>query len=204
MAKLTLLRCGTCGKRYTNPARHVCRTRLDRKRPPGKTRVKPRVTFTCGTCGKATTNPLTHTCQIRTDFRRRKAAQARREKAASKRRRNAARRRATARTTAPRKAATGSAPRPSAPILGGSSSGATEGANHDYRVCFQSSHDTHGRARHECPRFPCRVYAEGYANGAETGRSLGHADGYSQGYTVGHQEGYRDGRTDAIKENRHS
>jgi hypothetical protein len=189
MAKLTLLRCGTCGKRYTNPARHVCRTRLDRKRPPGKTRVKPRVTFTCGTCGKATTNPLTHTCRIRTDFRRRKANQARREKAASRRRRNAARRRATTRqTTTTRKTTARSTPRPSAPSLGGSSTWSADGANHDYRACFQSSHDTRGRVRHECPRFPCRVYAEGYANGHDTGEQIGHAAGYSAGYSAGYAE----------------
>lgn len=198
VVKLSLLRCGTCGKRYSNPARHVCRTRLDRKPRKGRTKVKPQLAFTCGTCGKATSNPLTHTCRVRTDFRRRKAAHARQSNTATRRRRNAAKRRATARTTTraakPRTSPSRPAsPRPQVPAFGGGPDSGSAEANHDYRDCFASSRDKHGRIRHECGKYPCRVYTEGHAHGLETGRQLGHADGYGQGYTAGYSEGHRDG-----------
>lgn len=221
MAKVTMLRCGTCGKRYSNPLQHVCRTRLDRKRKPGKTKVKPTLTFTCRTCGKATNNPLTHTCRIRTDFRRRKAAHARQTTLAAKRRRAAATRRATGRarkkpssskprTTKPgtTKPGTGAstgaktaAPRPSLPSFGSGS--LSPQANHDYRECFQASRGSRTTAAQDCGKYPCRVYAEGHDAGLETGRALGHATGYGEGYTAGyahgHHEGHQDGLTDGTR-----
>jgi hypothetical protein len=81
-----LARCGRCGKRYSNPLTHVCVTRLDSKRRPGRTKVAPKASVTlatCGRCGKAYSNPLTHVCAVKTDFKRRKTAEARRQKAAA-------------------------------------------------------------------------------------------------------------------------
>lgn len=190
MPKLTTLRCGTCGKRYNNPATHVCRTRLDRKRKPGKTSVKPKLTFTCKTCGKTTSNPLSHTCRVTTDFRRRKATHTHRQKAASNRRRNAARRKAARKTATPAKPA---APK-STPVVpsfdGGSSQSGS--SNHDYRQCFQKSAGTRWSAPEDCPRYPCRVYREGHDNGLEIGRQLGQSAGYSDGYTNGYADAARD------------
>jgi hypothetical protein len=86
----TVVRCGACGK--PRGLAHVCVTRLDRKRKPGRTRVKPSLTARCGRCGKRMGNPLRHRCVTRTDFRRRKAAaaKARRDAARAARRREAA------------------------------------------------------------------------------------------------------------------
>lgn len=81
---LTLFRCGRCGKRYANPLAHTCITRLDRKRPPGKTHIKPRASLKCGRCGKPYANPFTHTCAVKTDFRKRQAAEAKRKRAAAR------------------------------------------------------------------------------------------------------------------------
>ena len=67
--RASLVKCGTCGRRYTNPASHVCVTRIGRKR--GKTKVTPTVALLCPKCGKPY-NPLTHVCETRTDFRKRK------------------------------------------------------------------------------------------------------------------------------------
>jgi hypothetical protein len=86
----SLMKCGQCGKRYSNPLTHVCYN------PRGKgprLQVKPRVTVDCPRCKKPVTNPLTHVCSVRTDFRRRLAEQRKREKAA---------RRAAARAAAPK------------------------------------------------------------------------------------------------------
>jgi hypothetical protein len=71
---VALIKCGTCGKRYSNPITHVCITRLDRKTPPKRSKVKPKIGVTCGSCGQPLGNPLTHRCVTRTDFKRRKAA----------------------------------------------------------------------------------------------------------------------------------
>jgi hypothetical protein len=70
-----LIRCGRCGKTYTNPFTHVCVGRIGAK-PKGKTRLAPKVKVTakCGSCGKPVTNPLTHTCTVKTDFKKRKKA----------------------------------------------------------------------------------------------------------------------------------
>jgi hypothetical protein len=76
---LTLIRCGRCGKRHSNPFGHVCVTRMDRKRKPGATKLKIGVAAKCGRCGKPYgRNPLAHRCVTHTDWkkRRRKAEKA--------------------------------------------------------------------------------------------------------------------------------
>lgn len=86
----SLMKCGQCGKRYSNPLTHVCYN------PRGKgarLQIKPRVTVDCPRCKKPVTNPLTHVCSVRTDFRKRLAEQRKRE---------AAERRAKARAAAPK------------------------------------------------------------------------------------------------------
>ena len=82
-----LVRCGRCGKRYSNPLTHTCVVRMDRKTKP-KRSLKPKASValvTCGTCGKPYANPLTHVCQVRTDFKRRLAAGDKRRDAEAKR-----------------------------------------------------------------------------------------------------------------------
>lgn len=71
-----LIRCGRCGKHYTNPFTHICTTRIGAKRK-GRTKLAPRLTapaVKCSTCGKPYSNPLTHTCTTKTDFAKRKKA----------------------------------------------------------------------------------------------------------------------------------
>ena len=55
--------------------------------------------------------------------------------------------------------------------------------DHDYRSCRDQ----------DCPRFPCRVYREGY----EHGYADGFADGQGAGYAAGYSEGYGDGQAAA-------
>jgi hypothetical protein len=80
----SLMKCGKCGKRYSNPLTHVCYN--PRGHAP-RLQVKPRVTADCPRCGKPVTNPLAHVCKIPSDFRKRLAehkkqqAAARRQKA---------------------------------------------------------------------------------------------------------------------------
>jgi len=80
----SLMKCGQCGKRYSNPLTHVCYN--PRGRGP-RLRVKPRLTVDCPRCGKPVANPLTHVCKVPSDFRKRLAeqkkqqARARRKKA---------------------------------------------------------------------------------------------------------------------------
>lgn len=81
--KVSLIKCGRCGKQYSNPLTHVCITRIGRR--PGKTSIKPRVTRDCPKCKQPITNPVTHVCKVKTDFRR-KAAAAKKSRAADKRR----------------------------------------------------------------------------------------------------------------------
>jgi hypothetical protein len=83
-----LIRCGKCGKRYSNPITHVCVT--SRKRH-GRTRIRPKAAVSighCSKCGKEWVNPLTHSCTGGGDFARRAAAEkkavAARKRAASK------------------------------------------------------------------------------------------------------------------------
>jgi hypothetical protein len=73
---VALVKCGRCGKKYSNPLSHVCVTRMDRKTPARRSKVKPKLTVRCGTCGSALGNPLTHRCITKTDFKKRKAAAA--------------------------------------------------------------------------------------------------------------------------------
>lgn len=54
---------------------------------------------------------------------------------------------------------------------------------HDYRVCDDD----------DCPRFPCRVYKEGWADGHAAGSASGYASGYSDGYSEGEADGYTAG-----------
>ena len=54
---------------------------------------------------------------------------------------------------------------------------------HDYRFCGDDA----------CPRFPCRVYKQGYADGYESGRLAGYMAGYADGYSEGYGEGYAAG-----------
>jgi hypothetical protein len=91
MPKLTikagLIRCGRCGRRYTNPLAHVCAGR-----GKGRTRVRPAASASvkCPRCGKAYANPLTHVCASKPgDFRRRAAAAEKRRKAEAAARRKA-------------------------------------------------------------------------------------------------------------------
>ena len=65
--------------------------------------------------------------------------------------------------------------------------------NHDYRECFYDSQPDRGRALQVCPRFPCRVYREGYEHGRHDGYLKGAADGYAKGYQAGYATGYDDG-----------
>jgi hypothetical protein len=73
------VKCGKCGKPFTNPLTHVCTVR----KAGGKRKVKPSLSVTlatCSKCGKPYANPLTHKCDIGTDFKkRRKAAVAKRK-----------------------------------------------------------------------------------------------------------------------------
>ncbi len=50
---------------------------------------------------------------------------------------------------------------------------------HRYDYCGQD----------DCPRFPCKVYKEGYvrgyADGAAAGYEAGLADGFAEGYAAG-------------------
>jgi len=72
----SLVKCGKCGKPFTNPLTHVCTVR----KASGKRKVKPSLSVTlatCSKCGKPYSNPLTHKCKVKTDFKaRRKAATA--------------------------------------------------------------------------------------------------------------------------------
>jgi hypothetical protein len=54
---------------------------------------------------------------------------------------------------------------------------------HEYALCQDE----------DCPRFPCRVFKEGYA----AGYRAGHAAGYAEGYTEGYGEGFSAGVSSA-------
>ncbi len=77
-----LVRCGRCGRRYTNPFSHVCAGR-----GRSKTRLTPKASASvkCPSCGQLYANPLTHVCPSRRgDFKGRQAADAKRKKAAAR------------------------------------------------------------------------------------------------------------------------
>jgi len=69
---LSLVKCGRCGKRYSNPLTHVCVRRMDSRTRSRPSKVKPKLTVTCPWCGRPLGNPLTHACVTRTDFKQRK------------------------------------------------------------------------------------------------------------------------------------
>lgn len=76
--RAALVKCGRCGKRYSNPFTHHCIS--SKKLNAGHTKVKPTLGVElkkCGKCGKTYNNPLTHTCRTKTDFKKRKAQQGR-------------------------------------------------------------------------------------------------------------------------------
>jgi flagellar biosynthesis/type III secretory pathway protein FliH len=50
---------------------------------------------------------------------------------------------------------------------------------HEYALCQDE----------DCPRFPCRVYKEGWQAGYVTGRAVGYAEGYEAGYADGYADG---------------
>lgn len=81
--KVSLIKCGRCGKRYSNPLTHTCVTRIGRR--PGKMRIGARVTRDCPKCKRPVTNPVIHVCKVKTDFRRKTAA-AKKSRAQDKRR----------------------------------------------------------------------------------------------------------------------
>jgi len=200
--KATLFRCGTCGKRYTNPATHTCVTRIDRKRPHRRTRVTPQASITCGTCGQPYANPLTHVCTVTTDYRQQQAAAARQQKqakAAKARKQKAAlarqrKRDAAARARQRKRDAAKARPTPAAKPAGTGRPGQrAAGDGHDYRECFYASQPGRGRAAQDCDRFPCRIYREGHDLGYPRGRQRGHAEGYAEGYADGYAQGYPEG-----------
>jgi hypothetical protein len=84
----SLLKCGQCGKRYSNPLTHVCHN--PRGRGP-RLQIRPRVAADCPRCKKPVANPLTHVCSVRTDFRRRLAEDKKRRAAERRRKARAAR-----------------------------------------------------------------------------------------------------------------
>jgi hypothetical protein len=53
-----------------------------------------------------------------------------------------------------------------------------------------------------CPRWPCRVYKEGfeagYRRGFDEGYAKGYAVGYEAGYKKGYDAGYKQGFPDGI------
>lgn len=145
MPKVTLIRCGRCGK--ARGLFHECTSR----RQGANYRLKPSLSFACPNCGKQITNPITHICRPKSDFRKRKKAAA---KAAAK---------------------------PKAKPQ------SHDRHRHDYQTCRDP----------DCPRFPCRVYREGWEEGYRQGRAAGYVAGYAAGYgdgiAAGYEKGYGDG-----------
>jgi hypothetical protein len=41
----------------------------------------------------------------------------------------------------------------------------------------------------DCPRYPCRVWREGYAAGVGAGYAAGQAAGFAEGYAAGASDG---------------
>ena len=63
----------------------------------------------------------------------------------------------------------------------------TRKRQHEYQTCDDE----------DCPRFPCRVYREGFANGRAVGYAEGYGTGYAEGYSDGYQEGFSAGVSSA-------
>jgi flagellar biosynthesis/type III secretory pathway protein FliH len=45
----------------------------------------------------------------------------------------------------------------------------------------------------DCPRFPCRIYKQGWRAGYDRGFREGYDDGYAAGYAAGYGAGYSAG-----------
>ena len=45
-----------------------------------------------------------------------------------------------------------------------------------------------------CPRFPCRIWRQGYVAGFRIGYQQGYAEGYAQGYEAGYAAGFAAGQ----------
>lgn len=78
---VSVMKCGQCKKRYSNPLTHVC---YNPRGSGPRLQVKPRITVDCPRCKQPVTNPLTHVCKIPSDFRKRVAEQKKRERAAKR------------------------------------------------------------------------------------------------------------------------
>jgi hypothetical protein len=48
-------------------------------------------------------------------------------------------------------------------------------AEHDYQTCRDP----------DCPRYPCKVYKEGFDAGQAAGYASGYGDGFADGYSAG-------------------
>jgi hypothetical protein len=187
--KVSLLRCGKCGKAVNPFGTHVCNGRR-----AGRTSLKPALSVTspCPSCGKQRSNPFTHTCTVRTDFKarqrqaerqvaaaskrgkakeardrkharetaRRKAAAERRRQAAARKRAQAAERRRVA--AEKRKAASAAKRKPAA---------RPARPTHDYRTCTDGT----------CHRYACVAWKEAW----QEGRTSGLDDGYDIGFEAG-------------------
>jgi len=82
-----MVRCGRCGRRYSNPFSHLCAGR-----GRSRTRVRPKFSASvkCPRCGKQYANALTHVCGSKPgDFKRRAASAEKRRKAEAAARRKA-------------------------------------------------------------------------------------------------------------------
>ena len=164
--RVGLIRCGSCGQRYSNPLNHVC---SGRRR--GRTRVRPTLNLVtrCPSCGKEG-NPLTHTCSNRGDFgqrqraaKRKTAAAQRKAKRAEQRQRvneriaaarRAERHRANQRVLRERERAAERLKRAKAARPPSRKPGRPR---HDYRNCRD----------HDCQRIACEAYREGVADGMD-------------------------------------
>lgn len=72
--RASLIKCGGCGKRYSNPLAHTCVPRAGRKRRRTRLTVKVAPSMRCGSCGKQVASLFTHTCKKKSDFKARKKA----------------------------------------------------------------------------------------------------------------------------------
>jgi hypothetical protein len=57
---------------------------------------------------------------------------------------------------------------------------------HDHRECGDES----------CPRYPCRIYKDGYVRGYAEGAAAGYAAGQADGLAEGYQAGIAAERSD--------
>jgi hypothetical protein len=186
------LTCTKCGKPYANPLTHVCTVKSDfRTRKAAQDRQRKRA------------KTAAERARQRTAARAKTAAARQRQRAAVKAavERERQRRREAVRTAVARERqrATKAAQAKTAPRTRTASGGTGQRADtHDYRECFYASQPDRGRARHDCERFPCRIYREGHEHGYQDGHPAGYAKGYADGYAKGHHDGYAEGFPDGI------